>query len=62
MHDPDTRARGRQRFSDQLEYRRGRRDAEMGRAPASTSGAYRVGYAEVRRRQPRRPSARRAER
>jgi hypothetical protein len=46
--------RGRRRFSDDLEYRRGRRDAEAGRAPASNGGAYMLGYAEVRRRQPRR--------
>jgi len=45
--------RGRQRFSNELEYRRGRRDAEMGRAPASSAAAYRSGYAEARRRQPR---------
>jgi hypothetical protein len=46
----DERAhRGRQRFSDALEYRRGRRDGEMGRAPASRIQAYQQGYAEGRR-------------
>lgn len=53
IHDQSP-ARGRRRFSDDLEYRRGRRDAEAGRAPASNTGAYMLGYAEVRRRQPRR--------
>lgn len=42
------------RFSDRLERRRGLHDAEMGRAPASRSPAYTAGYAEGRRRRPRR--------
>lgn len=47
--------RARQRFSDDLEHRRGRRDAEMGRAPASRAPAYMNGYAEARRRRLRTP-------
>lgn len=55
MAIPESRSpRGRRRFSDDLEYRRGRRDAEAGRAPASNADAYRAGYAEARRQQPRR--------
>jgi hypothetical protein len=46
---PDRPLRGRQRFSDALEFRRGRIDGEMGRAPASRIPAYRAGYAEGRR-------------
>jgi hypothetical protein len=36
--------------SDRLEHRRGARDGELGRAPASMGRAYLVGYAEGRRR------------
>jgi hypothetical protein len=37
-------------FSDRLERRRGQRDAELGRAPASVGRAYMSGYSEGRRR------------
>lgn len=37
------------RFSAQLEFRRGLRDARQGRAPASMAEAYVAGYAQGRR-------------
>jgi hypothetical protein len=43
-----------QRFSDRLERRRGYRDAISGRSPASMAPSYAEGYAEGRRRSPRR--------
>lgn len=41
----------RQRFSDRIEYRRGKADAERGRAPACFAAQYMAGYAEGRRAQ-----------
>lgn len=41
--------RGRQRFSDRTEFRRGKRDAEQGRAPACLASQYMAGYTEGRR-------------
>lgn len=41
--------RSRQRFSDRLEYRRGRRDGQAGLPAASLSPLYVSGYAEGRR-------------
>lgn len=35
----------RQRFSDRIEFRRGKRDAECGRAPACLAAQYVAGYA-----------------
>ena len=40
---------GKQRFSDRLEFRRGWRDGQSGRAPASLGRQYKAGYAEGRR-------------
>ena len=39
----------RQRFSDRLEYRRGKRDAQCGRAPACFAAQYMAGYTAGRR-------------
>ena len=41
--------RGRQRFSDRIEFRRGKRDAEQGRAPACLASHYMAGYTQGRR-------------
>lgn len=46
--------RSRQRFSDKIEYRRGRRDGEAGLPAASLSKMYAVGYSEGRRTRSRR--------
>lgn len=47
---PVPKGKRRPAFSDRLERRRGHRDGETGRAPASMAAAYMAGYAEGRRR------------
>ena len=46
----------RRRFSDRIEFRRGRQDAQRGRAPASLASHYMAGYKAGR--QAQRPAAR----
>lgn len=43
------RQQSRQRFSDRIEFRRGKRDAQSGRAPASLTRQYMAGYTEGKR-------------
>ena len=45
----DKLAKTRQRFSDRIEFRRGKQDAERGRAPACLSAQYMAGYSAGRR-------------
>lgn len=49
INDTQALAAGKQRFSDRLEFRRGWRDGQSGRAPASLGRQYKAGYAEGRR-------------
>lgn len=55
---PRTESSARQRFSDRIEFRRGKRDAECGRAPACLATQYVAGYAQGRKNAGPRPASR----